>query len=172
MSAPIQRLLVLCLASLLTGVASAGDTGVWQKHELRFNYVGFTTIYSCDGLADKLKLLLIQAGARPDAKVRAGGCAELSGRPDKMANASLVFYTLAPTGNGDAVPGQWRKVSFANGHPRELQTGDCELVEQFREVVVKKAFTTRNLEDSTTCVPHQASGSRVGLKFEALVAAP
>ena len=33
--------------------------------------MGFTSTYSCDGLASKLKLLLIASGARPDAKVQA-----------------------------------------------------------------------------------------------------
>ena len=47
---------------------SARERGVWQKHEYSFAYMGFTSTYSCDGLADKIKLLLITAGARQDAK--------------------------------------------------------------------------------------------------------
>jgi len=80
--------------------AAAPEQGVWQKHEYNFAYMGFTSTYSCDGLADKLKLLLIAAGARKDAKSQPGACASGFGRPDKFARASLTFYTLAP-GSGD-----------------------------------------------------------------------
>jgi hypothetical protein len=155
--------------------AAAPESGVWQKHDVRFDYMGFTTIYTCDGLADKLKLLLMQAGARADAKARTGACAEVSGRPDRMANARLVYYTLAPAGAGsassDVVPAQWRKVTLSVDHPRDLQAGDCELIEQFRDAVVKKTFTTRNLAGRITCVPHQIAGTRFTLEFEALVEA-
>jgi hypothetical protein len=37
--------------------------------------MGFTSTYSCDGLADKIKVLLIAAGARRDSKSRPGACA-------------------------------------------------------------------------------------------------
>ena len=49
--------------------------------------------------------------------------------------------------------------------PRELARGDCELVEQFKSNVLPM-FTTRNLENRTTCIPHQDSGSNIDLKFE------
>jgi hypothetical protein len=156
--------------------AATRESGVWQKHELSFAYMGFTSTYSCDGLADKIKLLLIAAGARPDAKSRPGACASGFGRPDKFARADLTFYTLAPGGAnsapaGDQVAGIWRTVSLAARSPRDLHTGDCELVEQFRNTVLPM-FATRNVDDHTTCVPHQESGSIIGLRFESFAAVP
>jgi hypothetical protein len=155
---------------------AAPDLGVWQKHEYSFVFMGFTSTYSCDGLADKIRVLLIAAGARKDAKSRAGACASGFGRPDKFARASLSFYTLAPAGPGAAsdvkpVNSTWRAVSFAARSPRELSTGDCELVEQFRNNVLPM-FTTRNVQSHTTCIPHQESGSIINLQFESLAAAP
>ncbi len=172
------------------------DSGVWQEHKYSFTFMGFTTTYCCDGLADKLKLLSIASGARADAKARAGACASGFGRPDKFAQADLTFYTLAPTdANGApaesppaaaptakspaatapavtvAVPATWRSVALAARNPRELATGDCELVEQFRNNVLPM-FTTRNIQDQTTCVPYQDSGSVINLKFESLSAVP
>jgi hypothetical protein len=155
---------------------SARERGVWQKHEYSFVFMGFTSTYSCDGLADKIKVLLLAAGARHDAKSQAGACANGFGRPDKFAQASLTFYTLAPSG-ADTPPGTtqvdavWRPVSFADRSPRELSTGDCELVEQFRNNVLPM-FTTRNVDDHTTCIPHQNSGSVIALRFESFAAAP
>jgi hypothetical protein len=155
---------------------SAQERGIWQKHEYSFVFMGFTSTYSCDGLADKIKLLLIAAGARQDAKSQPGACANGFGRPDKFARASLTFYTLVPSGT-DTPPGTkqvdavWRPVSISDRSPRDLGTGDCELVEQFRNNVLP-IFTTRNVEDGTSCVPHQNSGSNISLRFESFAAAP
>ncbi len=165
--------------------APSSDAGVWQKHEYSFDYMGFTTTYSCDGLADKLKRLLIAAGARADVKSVAGACASGFGRPDKFARAYLTFYTLAPytpaTGataaaNGASssaapVPGIWRSVTFTPHSPRELATGDCELIEQFRDHILPM-FTTRNATDRTTCIPNQLSGSDIDMQFQSFAAAP
>ena len=156
--------------------ASAREPGNWQKHEYSFTFMGFTSTYSCDGLADKLKLLLITAGARHDVKSRPGACASGFGRPDKFARADLSFYTLAPLGgtapsDGMPVDGIWRPVAIAQRSPRELQTGDCELVEQFRNNVLPM-FSTRSVENHTTCIPHQDSGSVIDLRFESFAAVP
>lgn len=185
----------LLAAALLTGAvgAAAADpattAGVWQKHEVQFHYQGFTSVYSCDGLASKLKALLLAAGARADARSVPGACSSLSGRPDRFASARLEFHTLAPPPAGDAgdaqprsaqagpgqeiVPGQWRKVALADGRPLSLGLGggDCELLEQFRDAVLAKAFTTRNRVDHLRCVPHQVN-SGFSLEFETLAAPP
>jgi len=168
--------LILPRMGVAADQASTREAGVWQKHELSFAYLGFTSTYSCDGLADKVKLLLIAAGARQDAKSRPGACASGFGRPDKFARADLTFYTLVPAAinsapGGDQVAGIWRPVLLAARSPRDLQTGDCELVEQFRNTVLPM-FATRNVADHTTCVPHQESGSVIGLRFESFAAAP
>jgi hypothetical protein len=172
-------------ALLLTGASLADEAplaathtpAAWQKHQYSFAFLGFTSTYSCDGLADKLMKLLLAAGARADVKSVPGACAAGFGRPDKFARADLTFYTLAPIANeagsvGQAIDGIWRSVTFANRSPRELLIGDCELVEQFRDQVLKKMFATRNLVSQTTCVPYQESGSIIDLRFDSLVAAP
>jgi hypothetical protein len=138
--------------------------------------MGFTTTYSCDGLADKLKILLIAAGARPDAKAQPGACAGGFDRPDKFARANLTFYTLAPVSAGKPadtppVDGAWIPVVIAARKPRDLAAGDCELVEQFKSNVLPM-FTTRNVDSHTTCIPHQQSGSVIDLKFESFSAVP
>jgi len=170
------------LGLLVSGVALADDApakepGVWQKHQYSFAFLGFTSTYSCDGLADKLKVLLLAAGARPDAKARAGACASGFGRPDKFARADLTFYTLAPnTTDTNAaadkpVVGTWRTVTLSDHQPRELGIGDCELTEQFRNNVLPM-FTTRNVDNHITCIPHQESGSVIDLRFDTFAAVP
>jgi hypothetical protein len=181
------RMLAITSMALLCGAAApwsafADDAaaspgpGVWQKHIYTLQFMGFTTTYSCDGLADKVKVLLIAAGARPDSKSQPGVCSKGWGRPDKFAQANLTFYTLEPAGadssaGGAPVNGSWRPVIFAVRSPREVGTGDCELIEQFRSLVLPM-FATRNVDDHTTCVPHQDSGSVINLKFESFAALP
>jgi hypothetical protein len=178
-----------CAAAILTAVlpqlpARADDTaaaaapapGTWQSHKYSFQFMGFTSTYSCDGLADKLKTLLLAAGARGDVKSQPGACASGFGRPDKFARADLTFSTLAPDQSGAGsgakpVSGVWRPVALSARSPRTLAVGDCELVEQFRSQVLPM-FTTRNVVSSTTCVPHQDSGSLINLQFEVFAAAP
>jgi hypothetical protein len=149
--------------------------GVWQKHEYSFQFLGFTSTYSCDGLASKLKVLLIAAGARADARSTSDACARGYGIPDKFARATLTFYTLAPLQSGEhataPINGAWRSVAIADRSPRELGLGDCELVEQFRDKVLPM-FATRNVENRMTCVPNQLSGSVINLKFEVLAGLP
>ena len=160
---------------------TAGEPGVWQKHEYSFVFLGFTSTYSCDGLADKLRLLLIASGARRDAKARTGACPTGFGHPDRFARAELTFYTLAPGQphqvssatlvGATPVEGVWRPVALTDRSPQELGPGDCELVDQFRTAVLPM-FTTRNIDNHMTCVPHQYSGSVINLKFESFSAPP
>jgi hypothetical protein len=155
--------------------AAAPEQGVWQEHEYSFQYFGFTTTYSCDGLASKLRVLLIAAGARTDAKSISGACVRGFGSPDKLARANLKFYTLTPVGNGKnaspSIDGVWRSVTFADRSPREVGLGDCELIEQFRDKVLPM-FATRNIDNRMTCVPNQLSGSGINLKFEVFAGVP
>jgi hypothetical protein len=164
----------LCNVAFADGAPAPADPGVWQKHVYTLQFMGFTTTYSCDGLADKVKVLLLAAGARSDSKSRPGVCSRGWGVPDKFAQANLTFYTLMPAGgdssaDGTPVNGSWRAVRFAVRSPRELSTGDCELIEQFRALVLPM-FATRNIDSRTTCVPHQESGSVINLKFESFAA--
>jgi len=150
--------------------AAAPEPGAWQSHTYEFHSMGFTSTYSCDGLGDKLKLLLRLSGAGPDAKVMPS-CARGYGVPDKLAQARVEFSTLQPAGAGSpgAVNGVWRHVELSPRHPFDLETGDCELVEQFRDRLLAM-FATRNLQQQITCVPHQDAGSAFSLSFDVFAA--
>jgi hypothetical protein len=179
---PLAVSALIACASVLTGAAftgapahaedsaSSAGPGTWQTHKYSFQFMGFTTTYSCDGLADKLRVLLLAAGARGDLKSQPGACASGFGRPDKFARAELTFSTLAPAAGDTAaaakpVNGAWRPVLFTSHSPRDLRLGDCEVVEQFRSQVLPM-FATRNVVSNITCIPHQDSGSNIDLKFE------
>jgi hypothetical protein len=177
----LRPLMVLALAcpALAAGAVTPDSKEVvahWQKHEIEFTYMGFTTRYSCDGLRHKMKLLLRASGARPDFKVTTRGCTEPPGRVDPFPRVRLVFYTPSLPGPeavdvGDPALARWRPVSLMRNQPRDLELGDCELVEQFRDRVLP-AFTTRNLASDIHCIPHQLSGTNFRLSFEVLEGMP
>lgn len=189
-----SQLMLCTLAGVVYfGAATAGETtvapaagatpvvatdGVWTENTYSYTHLGFTTTYSCDGLADKLKLLLRTAGARKDVVANPIGCGGGYGRPSKFARVDLKFYTLKPAamatppaaGMPATVPGMWKAVQMSRLSPRDLGGGDCELVDDFSKVLLPM-FATRAVESNLTCVPHQASGS-LRLSFESFVAVP
>jgi len=146
--------------------ASTGEPGAWRSQKTELVYMGFTSHYSCDGLQEKLELLLRQLGARRDFKVVAYGCDRGFGTPSRFPRATLEFATLQPAagdGTDTAAPaeppvtGVWHTVELSPRHPFDLQDGDCELMEQFRDKILP-FFATRDLQVQATCVPHQDNG--------------
>jgi len=178
-------------AAATPSAAPGAEPGHWQPHDYVLHAMTFTSTYSCDGLADKLKLLLRLARARDDAKVDPL-CGRGFGVPDKLAEAKMTFSTLqlgspgaeaavstgaaaaarpASAAGAPTVAGVWRHVEISEHHPFDLQLGDCELIEQFRDSVLPM-FATRNVQSQITCVPHQESGSNFSLRFDVFAPAP
>jgi hypothetical protein len=167
--------LIVALSAL--GGPVHADSGSWGSHQIEFTFMGFTSTYSCEGLQSKLQALLRTLGARQDAVVSLGPCERGFGAPEKFASASLRFASLqpletapgsAPAETDAAVPGQWRHVELAPHRPQELDLGDCELVEQFRDKILP-SFATRALHNEVRCVPFQESGSAYTLQLDVFV---
>ena len=138
--------------------------------------MGFTSTYSCDGLADKLKVILLAAGARADVKSQPGACASGFGRPDKFARADLTFYTLAPADPNAAASG-YRQRHLAARHLRCLASRASSASAIASWWINSgnrccRCSRTRNVVNNTTCIPHQESGSTIDLRFESLTAPP
>src|SRR5580698_10464283 len=50
----------------------------WVQRKLDYTYMGFTTKYSCDGLRDNVRQVLLALGARrKDLKIQSTGCTRL-----------------------------------------------------------------------------------------------
>ena len=70
---------------------------VWKLQKIDFHYFGRTSRYSCDGMSDKVRNLLLRMGARRDMKLLSYGC-EI-GRirlQDINPSLSIEFWTPAP----------------------------------------------------------------------------
>ena len=174
---PLTALVMLTCAPLWaapqadSSAVSGAESAVWAPRKLNFAYTGFSTIYSCDGLRDKMKRILVKLGAGPGLSVRAFGCTRLGGRPDQLASVEIKMNVLQPVGNQDhqAVAARWKRVDLlANRDPVDA-AADCELIEQIKEKVLP-LFTTRNVDYGATCEVHKLLVGATRLKAEVLIA--
>jgi len=147
---------------------------VWTPKELRFTYMGFTSHYSCDGLADKMRSIVLQLDARPDLKIRAMPCSGALGRPTEFPGVTVNMNVLTPWDAASAnatvtpVPAHWKLVELSTDRDPLREAGDCELIEQVKTRVLP-LFTTRNIDYRSTCVPHQLQIGGTVLKAEVLI---
>jgi hypothetical protein len=147
---------------------STAAPGTWVDHEYRFPSMTFTSTYSCNGLIDKVRLLLKTSGAR--VKSVQPLCSNGYGMPDRLAQVDIHFSTLQPasgTANGSASAsstGVWKRVQLSPNRPYDLGLGDCELVDRFRAVLLPM-FAARDVQNNLRCIPHQLT-TPFGLSFE------
>ena len=159
------------------GMSGEPQLAVWTDKELTFVYQGFTTRYSCDGLRDKVRGVLLDLGAeKKGLKVMELGCSSPSGRPDPFPGVRVKMRVLQPAGSVDPkqtdeipVAAHWKPLDLKLRDSFSNDSGECELVEQIRHSIVP-LFATRNVDLQTSCIPHQASATRPSLKMEVLVA--
>jgi hypothetical protein len=143
------------LAGACAWAAPPEDSAVWVPKEFTFRYQGFTTQYSCDGLRDKMRKLLLELGARPDLDVSNYGCTRLSGT-DPFPGVRVRMHVLQPGAAqaGQAVAAHWDKVDLLARRDPIDATADCELILQIKQQVLP-LFATRNVDYSSTCNKRQ-----------------
>jgi hypothetical protein len=144
---------------------------VWAEKELTFVYQGFTTKYSCDGLRDKMRGVLLDLGAdKKTLKITQLGCTSLAGRPDPFPGVKATMRVLQPaSGAADekTVLAHWQPVDLKLPNSYQTDSGECELVEQIRQRVLP-LFAVRDVDLKTNCIPHQATATRPMLKLDVL----
>jgi hypothetical protein len=161
---------------------------VWKEQRLDFSYMGRTARYSCEGLRDKMRSLLLDLGARRDLKVSLLACNESAPlrRGYLGPRLNIVFSSPAlldaaaqpqhaaaqPLHASDlpAVEARYESFTLTSDAFRNYGVGDCELVEEFARQILPK-FATKDVKQDITCVPYQASGSRFFVRGEILRAA-
>ena len=174
--APVAALVVV--GSLGFGVGSqalaAGDSGTeaaaWVQKEVNFRYVGFTTKYSCDGLRERMRGILLQLGARDDLKMTGYGCVGANS-PETTPGVRIVMHVLEPASAtaGHSLAARWKSVDLLSDRDLLDAAGDCELIAQLNRDVLP-LFAVRHLDYSATCsVGHPLAGG-TRLKADVLVA--
>ncbi|MEO7207535.1 MAG: hypothetical protein ABI356_02400 [Steroidobacteraceae bacterium] len=163
--------LPLISAADATSTAAPAVAGTWEHHHANFTYWGITARYSCDGLEDNIRALLLHLGARKDdLKVNARGCPHGPSVPGRNAIVDLDFYSLAPSADANAanvVQAHWAPVLVSPTHPYFMANGDCELVDELKDIISKN-FSLRNLNYRTDCVPYQVNIDDFSVKGEVL----
>ena len=172
----------LIAAAAMAATAAAADqpppdaqvvTGTWQHHKATINYFGITALYSCYGLEDHVKDILLHFGARKDAKVRASGCPRGPDVPSRTAFVYAEFDTLVPAeaSEPNAVKAYWAHRQLDARRPFFMGEGDCELVQQMKDVLTK-SFSLKDVSYATDCVPHEITVNSYQVKASALVEMP
>ena len=151
---------------------------VWKERHVEFFYMGRTARYSCEGLRDKVRAMLLDMGARRDPTIVALGCEDDARARVSAAgpHLSITFSAPAlpdpaakPVRAGDLAATDARFVAFSitTDAFRNMGIGDCELVEQFARQILPK-LVTRDVRQDITCVPNELSGSHYILRGEVL----
>jgi hypothetical protein len=156
---------LLACAPVWAGPQSA----VWVPKELNFVYRGFTTRYSCDGLQERMRRILLQLGARDDLKVMRFGCLSVNA-PETTPGVRIIMHVLQPASATAAqtVAAQWKTVDLADRDPYKASL-DCQLIAQLdREVL--PLFATRQVDFSAACPAYTAVVGGTRLKADVLVA--
>ena len=158
----------------------------WVTRKFNLTYMGLTAHYSCDGLLDSVRDILLQLGARKsDMDVSEAGCIRLNG-PSPMPGVEGSFSVLVPAeaaasgttvsngataSNQDGAPvqAQWRRVDLVRKLHYDFDlTGHCELLEQMHRQVLP-LISSRNVDFMSTCFPHDAVLGGVTFKLDVLV---
>jgi hypothetical protein len=180
LSCPLALAAADAPAATGTATAAAGSGAQWHEQTMKFTYDGITTLYTCDGLEDKVRVILLEFGARKDVKVRATGCERGSNLPSRFAWVEANYSYLVPGSDAPAanqapdkgtVKSSWSTIEIAPNRPHFMGAGECELIEQMRDAL-SKGFTLRNVQYRTSCTPHQLSLGAYAVTAEVLKADP
>jgi hypothetical protein len=161
------------------GGVAAPISAVWKEQQLSFFYMGRTSRYSCSGLRDKVRALLLELGARRNLTVTALGCDEPAARARLGSlGPSLNIMFAAPAlpqtsqkpphpANVGAVDAQFESFTITNDVFRDMGIADCELVQEFARQILPR-FVIRNTRQDILCVPSPRSGSHFLIRGEIL----
>ncbi len=168
----------LVLASLCAGASqparsaagSGNEAAVWVQREINFRYVGFATRYSCDGLRDRMRRILLQLGARDDLMMTGYGCVGVNS-PETTPGVRIVMHVLEPAGStaGQAVAAHWKTVDLLTDRDPLDAARDCELISQLDRDVLP-LFAVRHLDYSAACSVNTPLIGGTRLKADVLVA--
>jgi hypothetical protein len=200
----LRRILLLCMLTSMvafsSGEARASEpvtnavTAIWYVQQIEMRYVGGTTIYSCGGLRDRVRAIMLRLGAREDVAVVVADCES----PGLMPRVRIALTSAVPATSaiverltqydertqliarvrGETLPGAAdlerfpaviERISFSRDPRLALRPSDCDLVRQIRREVVPR-MAVRVVTDNLNCSAFGNVG-RPRLTVDALVAA-
>ena len=168
------KFLASCLVCLtIIGTAAPVKSEIveaqWEVKQVRFRFIGMSTAYTCDSMENILKRLLRLLGARDDARAESR-CIGSNG-PTRVHRVKLAFAIPRLADKTDIsreiVPAEWQEVKITGRSSRHLDSGDCELIEQFDRQVLP-LFQVSKLNKRIRCVPSRSEFNNLSLKMHVL----
>lgn len=191
----LAALLAIVPAAVMAGAPDVPVTAVWKAQQVNFEYRGYSTIYNCRSLEDKLQVILRSVGARDDVRLQSYVCNEQLNlvrfqislqSPVIASEANIRELTthdskeeLVARVNDQQLPGAadlerfpavWKTVSFARDRYMRLERGDCELVQQLRQQILPR-MSVQIVKDDIRCSSAMGNISAPHLTVSALVPA-
>jgi hypothetical protein len=175
----------------------ATEQAIWRVQEIYFAYFGLTTHYSCDGLRDRVRFMLSELGVQESSHVQIAGCTDLSGPAYNPSVRIILAYPVAATDDNIKAAAQDAKraelvatlkrrsksklefglepfdaerlnvVLLSKAQTPTSASGDCELLEQIRDHVIKPMGGTI-VKDELRCIPYQGTAGNSRLTAEVL----
>ncbi len=149
--------------------AESAGAAQWKVDEFNFPYSGFTARYSCQGLRDTLRRVLLTLGARKeDLKVGYLSCGADSTRAQPYVSLKIHMARLVPATDAapqEALQAHWHAIDLTR--EARLESGDCELQQQIESLLLKH-FTTRNGDAHLSCPSHNLPTSAQAQRLEVL----
>ncbi len=150
----------------------------WTKKKIFFIYEGIMTTYSCEGLTEDVRHVLLELGARKsDMDVRETGCPGVFNAQSQHPAVAGTFYVLepvpseqpeSPSAAAGTVDAHWQPVTVDLAKPGRNVNGQCELLEQFKARVLP-LFATRDVKYESTCSPRQEIVGGTSLRVKVLM---
>ncbi|MFC4309936.1 hypothetical protein ACFPN2_12670 [Steroidobacter flavus] len=172
----LAALLALAPAAVFAHSTEEEVTAVWKAQQVNFEYRGYSTMYSCRSLEDKLEIILRTVGARENVRLQSYVCNEQLGiarfqiamqSPVLASEENIRELTthdakdqLVARVNGEQLPGAadlerfpavWKEVSFARNRDMRLERGDCELVQQLRQQILPRMSVRIVVDKTNSC---------------------
>lgn len=169
---------------------------VWHSQQIEFEFGGGSTLYSCGGLRDVVRRILLRFGAREDLTVTVFDC-EIAYLParvritltsampadDPELLQQLTTYDarrrltarvrgekLPSASDLERIPAVWQRISLASDRKLQLLPGDCDLVRQIRRVVFPR-LGVQIVRDQLNCSSAFGTIGRPRLTVDALIVA-
>jgi hypothetical protein len=162
-------------AAGVPALSVAPPAAQWVQRSLDYTYSGFTDKFSCDGLRDTVRDVLLALGARKqDLDVQSHGCIKLEG-PETFPGVAAHFSVLVPVtpddigkvGRATANPTQWKTVDLVRLTQDGRDSAPCELLEQLKGKALP-LFTNRNLKFRSSCYPHAITPGEIKFTVDVL----
>lgn len=165
-------ILGVCVASSLLA-EDPTRVATWRERRVEFVYAGRGTRYSCEGLTEKVRALLLELGARSDLELVPSDCRDVDRArpPAGQPRLRIVFFAPMPSAGVAAagVPLRARFEPFAlmSDAFGNLGVGDCELVQGFADQILPRLSVRRVIRE-ISCSPLRPSGNRYRVRGEVL----